>query len=530
LLSHQEGFLVEQAQSITTEQTYHEAVDDGWDSELFDIVAANADVIVRAPWMGGAETALSPAMWHIQITRENIHEVTALVHEALANRVIEKDELEEKEDPEEETVKEDEPNDETVIKTDAPEEKITSLDTTEADKQPEKAFNQPKHQELPDKKPEASPRPQSSNPIAQESGEAVKSPAVAEAAAPSFTGKKDTGELQATQNETKVIVKSETETETETESESEKEAGQPISNTARAEAGAPVSPRETKPDLKQPPLTIAKEVEALIVSATAEGAAELKDQTYQTAEGAEDEPLIPPIDNQTDPDEIAVIEEAESELDNPYTFSNIWAPELDPAEAEAEAEAEAAEEVFNYQESDEDEIYLPAQLEAQDYEEPVQDSLIIDEIEAPLIQLAESIRASQPEAREEVDEILDKIIELPARLETQASQSNITETEIQEELEELFTELFNTTGIDCTPELTESLSLLTLKLHITEEIKKLKDEEVDGTPQDSDTHEIIKKLLTGLSTFKKAIAQAGAIGKSALQLYSFDSGRELINT
>src|SRR5207247_9449197 len=102
----------------------------------------------------------------------------------------------------------------------------------------------------------------------------------------------------------------------------------------------------------------------------------------------------------------------------------------------------------------------------------------------------------------------------------------INEVEGQEELEELFTELLDKVGIDYAPELVESLARLTFKWHLADEIEKLKnEEEIDKAPVGSGTHEIIKKLLAGLSIIKKVISQAGAIGKSALQLYIFNSVR-----
>jgi hypothetical protein len=166
---------------------------------------------------------------------------------------------------------------------------------------------------------------------------------------------------------------------------------------------------------------------------------------------------------------------------------------------------------------------LSRQMEIDGPEQLIQISLTIEEIEDSLIQLTEHIKASEPEIVEKANEILDKIIEVPAKFKAHNSQNIITESEAQEELEELFTELLDKMGIDYTPELVESLAHLTLNWHLADEIEKLKDEEeTDKTPQERGTHEIIKKLLKGLSMIKKAITHACAIGKSALQLYNFD--------
>ena len=152
----------------------------------------------------------------------------------------------------------------------------------------------------------------------------------------------------------------------------------------------------------------------------------------------------------------------------------------------------------------------------------LQTSVNIEEVEDVLTQLAEAINTHEAEETQKMNEILDKIIEVPVKLEAN-KDSIITESEAQLELEELFTELLDMTDIDYTPELIESLAQLTLKWHLTDDIEKLsKKDEVDGLPAISVTHEIINKILIALSTIKKAITHASAIGKSALQLYHFN--------
>jgi hypothetical protein len=46
----------------------------------------------------------------------------------------------------------------------------------------------------------------------------------------------------------------------------------------------------------------------------------------------------------------------------------------------------------------------------------------------------------------------------------------------------------------------------------------LNDEEKDEAPYDTGTHEVISQLLLGLSTIKKSLEHASAIGRSALLL------------
>jgi hypothetical protein len=142
----------------------------------------------------------------------------------------------------------------------------------------------------------------------------------------------------------------------------------------------------------------------------------------------------------------------------------------------------------------------------------------LEEAQTSLMRLSELIEDSPPETVIAVREILNKIIEIPAKLEIFVTNDSISETEPQEQLEELFTELLELVGMEYTPELVEVLARLTLEWQLGDEIQILKSQEdPDDTPQDIGTHEIIKKLLLSLSTLQKTLAYAGAIGKSALQ-------------
>jgi len=255
-------------------------------------------------------------------------------------------------------------------------------------------------------------------------------------------------------------------------------------------------------------------------AATSDDTTELSDEKIEVAEY---EPTLATLDYQTGTksftnfveEEVLLdhLEEVDLELDELYMSSM-------PTLEVAEYDLEAGEETSISQLSNESD--LSGQLEVTSPEQLAQISLTIEEIEDSLIQLTGRIKASEQEATEKVNEILDKIIEVPAKLEASSGENIITEAEAQEELEVLFTELLDKMAIDYTPELIESLSYLTLKWHLADEMQKLKnEEETDKAPQDSGTHEIIKKLLVGLSIIKKAFAHASAIGKSAIQLYIF---------
>jgi hypothetical protein len=136
------------------------------------------------------------------------------------------------------------------------------------------------------------------------------------------------------------------------------------------------------------------------------------------------------------------------------------------------------------------------------------------------------IEAIEPEAIEEVYASLDKLVEVQAKLGSQDGDNiiaEINEVKVQQEIEEIFTELLERMGIEYTPELIEHLVHLTLKSQLAKKIKKPgNEEEIDEAPNDTGTHEAIKQLLLGLSDFKKAIAYAGVIGKSALHLCDFN--------
>lgn len=157
-----------------------------------------------------------------------------------------------------------------------------------------------------------------------------------------------------------------------------------------------------------------------------------------------------------------------------------------------------------------------------DPESPVLLGLAVDEAEDSLAGLAEVIESTDVETTQELNETLDKIIEVQVNLEAE-NEGNSNEVEAQEELKKLFMDLLDKMGIEYTPELVESFARLSLEGRFVEEIKKIEKEEVDDKPQDSGTNEIIKKLVVVLKTIKKAMSQAASIGRSVLRVYGFRS-------
>jgi hypothetical protein len=158
---------------------------------------------------------------------------------------------------------------------------------------------------------------------------------------------------------------------------------------------------------------------------------------------------------------------------------------------------------------------ITGQIEPPSAELPAWISLKTEKIEKVIIQLVEYIDDGDQEEIEAVNVILDKIIELPTRAETQNGEDIITEIEVEEELSELLSELLDKMDIDYTPELIESLIRLTIRRRITKVIKTLN---VDEAPHDTRRHEVISQLLLGISTIKKTMEHASAIGRSALLL------------
>jgi hypothetical protein len=89
---------------------------------------------------------------------------------------------------------------------------------------------------------------------------------------------------------------------------------------------------------------------------------------------------------------------------------------------------------------------------------PVWVNLKTEEVEDVVFQLVEYLDDGEPEEVEAVNIILDKIIELPTKVEIQNEEDIITDTKVKEELTELLSEVLDRMEIDYTPETFDSLS------------------------------------------------------------------------
>lgn len=576
-----------------------EMVRESWDTELYNLVAQNAEVLVRCPWLQESVITLSEAItaYPSQLTRETLPLYMSLAYQLLANRVDEiKKPAEADESKEGELIEPEEPKQENDTETEAQTlQAKPNIHVT--DKQPEKAPEDTKVLELPVSQLQVTVESQESYVLAAEAEQVAepvpgepeqpirgptktegpttvssKSAARAEAiktSANSSAGKTNTNSLRTTVvspakntvslrsatksvtsktaqelelipasadiklNETVVVIK------TSIEAKVPKPALEILEPAAEAD---PVV--ELKAALDKPAVDAGQEIEAPVLLeildevpapklaelstlelesvAATEDAVELSDEIIE----ASDVELAPPIleyEPATE-DRINFVEEELVTLDrlgeDTQEFYELDISSL-PTWGTDVGIGETGEEQPTYYINDEPK--LSADLESTGLEQLVQISLTIEEIEDTLIELSEYIEASESEMTERLNEILDKIIDVPTKLEAHVGENIIIEEQAQEKLEELFTELLDETGIDYTPGLIESLAFLTLKWHLAGEIEKLKnEEETETVPKASGPHAIIKRLLVSLSNIKKSLVHAYAIGKSAVQLYNFN--------
>ncbi|MBI2285485.1 hypothetical protein HYU82_01520 [Candidatus Saccharibacteria bacterium] len=150
----------------------------------------------------------------------------------------------------------------------------------------------------------------------------------------------------------------------------------------------------------------------------------------------------------------------------------------------------------------------------------------VEEVEETISQLSEKLEVLEPEESAAINQILDKIVELPKQLETPAEGEPFDEKEVRQELENLFAELFDRLGIEYSPELLSDFATLTLNNQLEEVLRaKEGDELVYKIPTDKGTHEFMTKLLTSFAKLKKILQQAYLLGKSAISSMVFVTPR-----
>jgi hypothetical protein len=521
-----------QAESSNTDP---EEIDE-WVRPLYNLVISNSEEVRPWSWMGGTEIRLGTAIWsYPNVSPETVFSAIADISEQLAKRENETDEDTEAEEEEPETKEEkkeekkesqketDKPNvkntehkqEKKVAPVKAP-EVLTRVDKTKAEAVQKAAAPvqaKPAPTQIQPSAPDKTAPQAETARIAEPRTEAIAGQPPAEAAAvlesapepslkiePRIAPAAPTIEAAPASNAEVGLVTA--------------ELPQPVPDEAIYQQTQTVA-AESAPDFEAEEIS-AFETEDLLIDSHEEITQELIESfeigppqeavPYQiTAEGLDEEVLFAlPAD--IEPAPIAVYEAA--------------ATDLSAIEAVEAPDDLVDEEILIFKSEIEPVLNLPAAPTI--YEQPARVEPIVETIEEAVVELAETLEASEPQMVEVAKQILDKIIAVPAKLE---AGIDMTEEEAQTELEELFVELFERIGIDYTPELIESLARLTLAWQLTAETENLKIEEEQGElPQDTGTHEIIKKLLACLKSIQKAITHAGAIGKSALRLYSFSLG------
>jgi hypothetical protein len=210
--------------------------------------------------------------------------------------------------------------------------------------------------------------------------------------------------------------------------------------------------------------------------------------------------------------EIIVIDHSEADIFD-YDTENYMFAEVEPVFENFSFVEEGSEAnlQLNFEEIETEQVE-PPKIDLAEISVPTEG------VEEVLAEMAETIKAAEPEDLLVMNEIMAKIIEVPQKVAAETEEA-ITEDDAAIELEELFKELFDYIGIECTPELVESLSRLTLKYNLIAEIENLKVDDDEEQKPHSATHEFINKILVAISTIKKALKQAYVIGKSALRLY-----------
>jgi hypothetical protein len=531
-----------------------------WGGELTALVTANAGVIVRCPWLGGSEVTLSEAMntysFPANLTEEDEPFLISVVCQLLANRVIEAEELKEEDEPEKEEKKlrgedsvkteENTSREEKIVKTERTGQKAnTKTESQKTSKSPD-AVTKPNIEIDESKKQEQSTMRHDKRTMRGEAKvianhDESKQPRIHaaknEANARSSNGYADTKHTNS-HSEPQVGVAENLISVGSVEPIVERQQILPEEMFRTGIQASPVVDSELIPDSHMrdqdtESLTLPidmeetaglESTEPLFLDLKNEAiygeAAELTDEEFEISEDAllqatlEYESGVNSLIDFDEQDEFIVdhFEESDIETDEDYSISN----------AETIDETIEAEEVASSSQPSYEKV-LSEQTDTSGAKQTPQ-AITITGIDAPFVELAETLKTSEPEITKMVSEITDKIIEVSTKVATE-NKVGISEagSQEQEELEELFTELFANLGIDFSPDLIKSLAYLTIKPHLVNGAIELKiKEKVEESTQDEGTHEIINNLLLGLGIIKKPNSQVYDIGKSALALYSLN--------
>lgn len=515
--------------------------DKHWGEALTALVAANAGVIVKCPWLGGAEVTLGEAMttfnWPPNLTAADEPYLISVVERLLANRVEQTEEPEVEEEPE--------PEDESKPR--KTEEKTTPDSTkNEKDDQPNipKVQLQTESKGLDKAETKRPPNEVSAKdrPVAPATKNVEDSTQPIASSAPAVQTQPTSKSLQ-------------NHSESQTGIAKQPIAPSPSNNSPHINEGIPNQPQvvvgagathenyqpepiiapvelganRSEPILVQPPESaflgaaveepiefepikpIIIDVENVAVSYDSEeltGEIEVTDNELQTFESE----IGLDVSTASAEGEVLLLEHAGGTAVKPDEFYPPVFEEIEDEELEIEPVVQEATTAPVA------EANQPVQLEAA-APQLTSITLIAENLEDALVQLSEHLQASQPPTIELLSQTLDQVSETAAKLEIGSPEDLAARAEIQEELQELFMELFENSGLDYTPEIIESLTRLTTRQYLADEISKPR--KIEQAPTSGGTHEIINKLLLGLSDIQRTVAQSYALGRSALTLCRF---------
>jgi hypothetical protein len=467
-----------------------------WGYELTALVSANESIVVKCAWMGGAEVTVGEAMSNYNfppnLTAEDEPYLISVVLDLLNNRVteIEVTEVDKPEDDQEE-----EPQEDKTVKQVKDEKIKTKSETVEPtlneEKNPEPSIREtvkPVQAESPVPETRKYHVPPSQAPIKAETN---------------LTNSETTAQIvrvTETLAPAPDVLTTEAASVIEIEAPSNAEESHPVPVLVEADSGPQIG--DPTPDVdsmdERPTETELSMVRAntlVIEDKTIDMDTRLPVEEQLFDEGY----LLPAIETGID-----VVEETDIPED----------PVLSPIDSSA---ADVGEEFVLQIHHDKP---LPKLLsETIPVERLGAAESNAERIEDTILQIVEKVEISTPELIETVDKVLQKIQAVTADLEA-LDDAQPSETGIQEELEALFTELLESLGIEYEPGTAETLSRMVIMRYLAGEIAKPGHLEADELLQDPGTHEIITKMLTGLSSIKKAMAQAGAIGQLATRLYN----------
>jgi len=504
------------------------------DTQLMPIIAANAGVRAKCEWMGGSVVTLSEAIkgYPKELVDEDFSVLMSRVYDFIVNQELQTDEIEEDEAEKEVSTQEDKSKDQNDNK--AAEKAQTSTNHNEDSKKSDDVAEHSEQSSVQvttavtvERNLESSSVRQVDADTTEKRGrQTISSPESETTKTPinESVEKVSTGrDKPDAEEEREVSTRKTTGDLVEIQAAENNLDATPEATTRKQEAAAEVEEAEIKTEVEGNESNNPVPQVALYEETLAPTPAKQENLDSELTESFSEEETYVDVDEVFEQTDILIAEDenqAEISLEQQMgaisldglvdvEFQNLYTNEEDPEVGET----------FDLRLNHEFSTF-EASEEVSDAEQTIQISSQVEEIENTLNKLTELIESDKVQETEVVNEILDKILEVPTKLHAPESEY-VSEAEAQEELEELFIELFEAANIEYSPEIVESLVRLTLNWRLVKEIKSLKKEQESGDePHEVGTHEIIKQLLIGLGTIKKAITHAYTIGKSAIRLYS----------